>query len=136
MDHPLAFQVRLQVPFDQAMENVISALKQEGFGVLTSIDVQTTLKEKLGEDFRPYVILGACNPPLAHRALTADSTVGVLLPCNVTLEDTGDGIHISLANPEGMLTMGVLAENEKIKQVAQEARERIQRVASHLNQIA
>lgn len=132
MDQPLTFQVRLPAPFDQAMEKVISALKQEGFGVLTRIDVRSTLKEKIGEDFRPYVILGACNPPLAHRALTADASVGVMLPCNVTVEAIEGEILVSLANPEGMLTMGALAENAALQQVAQEAKERIRRVASHL----
>lgn len=132
MDQPLTFQVRLPAPFDQAMEKVISALKQEGFGVLTRIDVRSTLKEKIGEDFRPYVILGACNPPLAHRALTADASVGVMLPCNVTVEAVEGEILVSLANPEGMLTMGMLAENAALQQVAQEAKERIRRVASHL----
>lgn len=132
MDQPLTFQVRLPAPFDQAMEKVISALKQEGFGVLTRIDVRSTLKEKIAEDFRPYVILGACNPPLAHRALTADASVGVMLPCNVTVEAIEGEILVSLANPEGMLTMGAFAENAALQQVAQEAKERIRRVASHL----
>ncbi len=89
------------------MEKVIAALKEEGFGVLTRIDVRATLKEKLGEDFRPYVILGACNPPLAHRALSQDAVAGLLLPCNVTVEEDPAGGSIArIANPEMMMTVG------------------------------
>jgi uncharacterized protein (DUF302 family) len=92
--------------------------------------VKSTLKEKLGQDFRPYIILGACNPPLAHRALTTDSRVGVMLPCNVTVEQQGEDILVSLANPEGMLTIGTLGEHPEMKEIAQEAGERIKKVAA------
>jgi uncharacterized protein (DUF302 family) len=88
----LAFQVEMSDSFDAALEQVTAALKTQGFGVLTRIDVRSTLKEKLDTDFRPYVILGACNPPLAHQALENEPLVGLLLPCNVTVESTESGV--------------------------------------------
>ena len=135
MDQPLAYQVRIKNSFDQALESVTDALKAEGFGVLTQIDVKHTLKEKLGEEFRPYRILGACNPPLAHRALSTDSSVGVLLPCNVTIEEIEGEILVSLANPEGMLTMGTLGDNVVMQEVAREANDRIKQVAARLEKL-
>ncbi len=132
MSQTLSFQVTLSEPYEQAIEKVIAALKAEGFGILTRIDVQATLKEKLDVEFRPYIILGACNPPLAHRALQADPTVGLLLPCNVTVEDTGDGSLVSIVNPEAMLGVGPLAENAEVRTVATEARQRLERVAQSL----
>ena len=86
MAESLAFKVHLDRTFEEALEAVTAALKGEGFGVLTHIDVRATLKEKLGEDFRPYAILGTCNPPLAHRALSHEAQAGLMLPCNVTVE--------------------------------------------------
>src|SRR5712692_9699009 len=86
-----SFATSVAAPFEQALERTRAALKEQGFGVLTEIDVRKTLQEKLGADFRPYVILGACNPPLAQRALQADLGVGLLLPCNVIVYDNGDG---------------------------------------------
>ena len=130
MEQTIAYQVRIRAPFDEAVTVITDALKSQGFGILTQIDVKSTLKEKLGEDFRPYIILGACNPPLAHRALTTDSRVGVMLPCNVTVEQQGEDILVSLANPEGMLTAGTLGEHPEMKAIAQEANERIQKVAA------
>ncbi len=132
---PLAYQVRFQMSFDEAIDTVTRALSEEGFGVLTRIDVKKTLKEKLGEDFRPYVILGACNPPLAHRALTADPIVGVMLPCNVTVEASDGEILVSLLNPEEMFSFGSLGDNPAIQEVAREASDRIQRVAAQLRQL-
>lgn len=132
MKQPLTYQVRLTTSFEQALDAVTTALKQEGFGVLTRIDVQNTVKEKLGEEFRPYVIFGACNPHLAHRALTADPSVGVMLPCNVTVEEIGADILITIVNPKAMLTFGSLADNPTIREVAQMANERMQQVVSHL----
>lgn len=129
----IAFQTKLDLPYEQAIEQVTAALKAEGFGVLTRIDVKATLKEKLDQDFRPYVILGACNPPLAHRALQADPTVGVMLPCNVTVEQDGDGTLVSIANPEMMLGAGQLANNHELQQVAADARTRLERVQSSLS---
>jgi len=133
MSNELGFEVSLEMPYDMALEKVTAALKVEGFGVLTRIDVQTTLKEKLGADFRPYAILGACNPPLAHRALSSDSRAGLMLPCNVTVE-AGDrgGTIIRIANPETMMQVGGLEGNEILRGVAAEARSRLERVAGAL----
>jgi uncharacterized protein (DUF302 family) len=130
MTEPFAFQLTLPEPYERAVEKVIAALKAEGFGVITRIDVKATLKEKLDIDFRPYVILGACNPPLAYRALQSEPRVGVLLPCNVTVEEGDDGALVSIVNPDAML--GALGDNEAICEVAAEARARLQRVADAL----
>jgi uncharacterized protein (DUF302 family) len=132
MSEELAFKVILKSDFDAAQEAVVEALKQEGFGVLTRIDVRATMKEKLDVDFHPYVILGACNPPLAHRALLSDSAIGVMLPCNVTLEQAGDEVIVSLANPAAMLTAGSFGDSEDLQSVADEARTRIRNVAARL----
>ena len=133
MPEELGFEVRLNHPYPRALENVIAALKAEGFGVLTSIDVRATFQEKLGEEFRPYTILGACNPLLAHRALTQDPVVGLLLPCNVTIEeDTPETSVVRFANPEAILTVGALQEDSTLNEVAREARSRLERVADAL----
>lgn len=122
--------VRLNTDYESALARVIEALKVEGFGVLTEIDVKETLKKKLGVDFRPYKILGACNPPLAHRALTVAPEVGLLLPCNVTVSQVEDGVtEVSLVDPLAML--GVVA-NPELEPVAKEARARLERVAAAL----
>lgn len=128
----LAYEVVLDAPYEEAVEKVTAALKAEGFGVLTRIDVKETLKEKLDEDFRPYVILGACNPPLAHRALQADPKVGVMLPCNVTVETAEDGTRVMIANPITMMGSGDLAGNDDLRAVAQEAQAKLARVAESL----
>ena len=133
MTNEIGFEVKINQPYEEALNRVIAALKDEGFGVLTRIDVKATLKEKLGEDFRPYMILGACNPPLAHRALTTDAVVGLMLPCNVTVESTPDDCTmVRIANPELMMTIGSLDENESVRDVANEARARLERVARAL----
>ena len=101
--------------------------------MLTRIDVKAIMWEKLGEEFRPYVIMGACNPPLAHRALSTDSVVGLMLPCNVTVEaNPQGGSLVRLANPEMMLQVGTLENNLTLREVAAEARERLERVAKTL----
>jgi uncharacterized protein (DUF302 family) len=131
LDH-LSFQVKMPEPFERVIEKVTAALKEEGFGVLTEINVQSTLKEKLGVDFRKYAILGACNPPLAHRVLEEDPRMGLLLPCNVTVEEVEEGCLVSLVNPEAMLGMGNLSDQQTIQEIAWEAGQRIERVARAL----
>ena len=106
------------------------ALKTEGFGVLTQIDVKTTLKQKINVDFRRYVILGTCNPTLAHRALSANPDVGLLLPCNVTVQEVDNGIVVTAVDPIQML--GVLQEEPAVKAVAIEAKTKLERVISSL----
>ena len=126
----LGIFVRLAIPFETALEKTIAALKAEGFGVLTEIDVKDTLKKKIGVDLLPYKILGACNPPLAYRALTAAPEVGLLLPCNVTVRQLEDGtIEVAIIDP---LMMMSVVENADLKPVADEARARLERVAQTL----
>jgi uncharacterized protein (DUF302 family) len=120
----------LKLPFDEAIEKTTAALKAEGFGVLTRIDMQSTFKEKINVDFRPFVILGACNPPLAHRALSANADVGLLLPCNVTVQDEGGRVTVTAVNPEMML--GALGADPAVSAVAAEARTRLERVITSL----
>ena len=133
MKEGIAIEIKLEKPFESAVEIVVEELKNQGFGVLTRIDVQATLKEKLDMDFRPFVILGACNPPLAHRALSEDAVVGLMLPCNVTIEaETENTSVVRLANPETMMTVGGLKDNEVLIDVAAEARQRIEKVAASL----
>lgn len=119
------FRTRLDLPYEQAVEKVTAALKTEGFGVLTEIDVQATLKKKLDVDFRRYIILGACNPALAHQALNAELEVGLLLPCNVIVYEDDGGSVVSIVDPIAML--GVV-ENPEVDPVAHEAQARLQRV--------
>ena len=123
------FAVDTHLSFEDAELKVRDLLKQEGFGVLTEIDVQKTLKEKLGVDFRRYRILGACNPPLAHRALTVESGVGLLLPCNVVIEDLGRGSRVLFLDPVAALG---IAGNPEIAPLATEASARLHRVAQGL----
>jgi uncharacterized protein (DUF302 family) len=122
--------VRLEADFDAAVVRVTAALKAEGFGVLTEIDVQETLKKKLGVDFRRYKILGACNPPLAYRALTVAPEVGLLLPCNVVVSEVTDGqTDVSLVDP--LMMLGVVPHPD-LQSVADEAAARLDRVAASL----
>jgi uncharacterized protein (DUF302 family) len=134
MSDPIAFDVALPGSFDDTLERVTTALKAEGFGILTRIDVHTTLKQKIDVDFRPYAILGACNPPLAHRALSHDAEVGLLLPCNVTVEvaPSGKGCVVRIADPKMMMTIGRFGDDPALTAVAQEARDRLGRVAATL----
>jgi uncharacterized protein (DUF302 family) len=126
----LGFTARLKTDFESAIQRVTEALKVEGFGVLTEIDVQETLKKKINADFHPYKILGACNPSLAHRALTANPQVGLLLPCNVVVSQAeGDAVEISLVDPLSML--GIVTD-PAVEPVAREAREKLERVAASL----
>lgn len=116
------------IAFEDAVRRTTDALKDEGFGILTEIDVQETLKKKLDVDFRRYVILGACNPPLAKRALDAEPQIGLLLPCNVVVQEASGGdVTVSIADPEAMFT---LVDNPTVTPVAEEAEQRLRRVIS------
>ena len=128
-----AFEVELDRPFDAAVQEVTDALKAEGFGVLTRADLDQAFREKLGEDFRPYTILGACNPPLALRALNARPEVGLFLPCNVTVEAVSEGHSlVRLLNPMAIMGQASFADDPAMTEVAEEAHARIRRVARSL----
>ena len=114
--------IRTPIPFAEAVARVREALKAQGFGVLTEIDVQATLRDKLGQDIEDYLILGACNPPLAHRALDADRKIGLLLPCNVVVRTEGAETIVEALNPE---VMAEVAGRPSLKPVADEASSRI-----------
>ena len=121
--------VRLNLAFGEAVDRVRAALKEQGFGVLTQIDVQATLREKLGEEMEPYLILGACNPPLAHRALDVDRKIGLLLPCNVVVRADGDVTVVEALEPRIMVQ---LTGREELDSVAQEAAERLETALAEL----
>lgn len=121
--------VRLSLPFAEAVDRVRAALKEQGFGVLTQIDVQATLREKLGEEMEPYLILGACNPSLAHRALDADRRIGLLLPCNVVVRADGDVTVVEALEPRIMVQVTGL---EELGSVAGEAAERLEAALDEL----
>ncbi len=124
------FSTKVDQSFDDVVTQVTEELKKEGFGVLTEIDVQSTLKEKLGAETRPYVILGACNPPLAHQALQADPDIGLLLPCNVVVREEENGaVTVAFMDPEAVLG---LVEREGVAGLAQEVRQRLERVREAL----
>ncbi len=128
---PYGFERHLaQATFEEALEKVTVALKGEGFGILTQIDVKDTLKKKLDIDFRRYTILGACNPQLAHQALTVDPQIGLLLPCNVVVQEAPQGgVMVSIADPRSMFT---LVKNPGLTPVVDEAETRLRRVAAAL----
>jgi uncharacterized protein (DUF302 family) len=118
------FGTTVNLPYEQAVERTRGALKDQGFGVLTEIDVKQTMKAKLDVDFRRYIILGACNPPLAYRALSADLGIGLLLPCNVVVYDNGDGTStVEVMDPEAAL--GLVGDNPAVAEVAREAGTRL-----------
>jgi len=126
------FGTVINLPYDQAIERTRAALKEQGFGVLTEIDVKATMKAKLDADFRPYVILGACNPPLAHRALSADLGIGLLLPCNVVVYDNLDGTSsVEAMDPQAALSL--VGDNPDIAEVAREAGTRLRAALDRLN---
>lgn len=118
-----AMTVRTSASFSEASRRIRELLKAQGFGVLTEIDVQATLREKLGERMEQYVILGACNPPLAHRALTADRSIGLLLPCNVVVRETSDGSIVEALDPRAIADV---AGNTELTDIAEDAAARIQ----------
>lgn len=129
MSKSIGFGRTIAMSFDQARERVTEALREEGFGVLTEIDVAATLKTKLGVDIAPCRILGACNPQLAHRALQAEPQVGLLLPCNVVLRGEGDGVRVEFMDPGAVLGLVTAPE---IREVAAQAKERLQRACAAL----
>jgi len=127
---PVGIRVKVPLAYAEAVEKTIAALKTEGFGVLTSIDVKQTMKEKLGEEYRPYVILGACNPPLAHRALNVTPEVGLMLPCNVVVYEEEGGCVVSAMDPTAAMQM---VSHPELEAVAKEVRAKLERV---LQQVA
>ena len=128
----MAYEVTIDAPYDQSLQRVIDALKVEGFGVLTRIDVHDAFKEKLGVEFRNYSILGACNPSLAHKALSSRPDAGLMLPCNVIVEETDDGTLVRIVDPAAMMQAGGLAGDPVLEQVGGEAEQRLKRVAAAL----
>ncbi len=123
------FSKNVSLPYEKAIEKVTEELKKEGFGVLTTIDVQDTLKKKLDVDFNKYVILGACNPPFAHKALVAEEQIGLLLPCNVIVYEKNGRTIVAAFDP---MTMATMVENEALKSIAEEVAARLRRVINSL----
>jgi uncharacterized protein (DUF302 family) len=130
MDTKFGFGKTVDLGFEEALETVTEELSKEGFGVLTEIDVQATLKKKLGEDMPPYKILGACNPPLAHQAVTAVPEIGLLLPCNVLVRENDEGkVRVSFMDPGAVLG---LVDNPDVEPLAAEVKTRLERVLAAL----
>jgi len=118
------------ISFDDAKEKVIEELKKEGFGVLSQINIKTTLKNKLDVDFRPYVILGACNPPLAYKTLQAEAKIGLMLPCNVIVEENENGtIEVSAVNPVASM---IAVKNDNLADIASEVEQILKKVIENL----
>jgi len=128
----MSYDVSLDTSYDESLERVIEALKVEGFGVLTRIDIHDAFKEKLGVDFRKYSILGACNPPLAHKALSARPDAGLMLPCNVVVEEVDGGTLVRIVDAAAMMQAGGLDGDPVMKEVGSEAEVRLKRVAEAL----
>ena len=123
------FSKTLDITFDEAIEELTNALKAEGFGILTEIDVQATLKKKLDVDFRPYKILGACNPPFAHEALQAEDKIGTMLPCNIILQERENGIEVAAIDPIASMSA---VNNEKVTEVAGKIQSKLKSVIESL----
>jgi uncharacterized protein (DUF302 family) len=119
------FSKTVDLPYEEVIEKVATELKKEGFGVLTSIDVKETLKQKINVDFKKYIILGACNPPIAHKALQEEEELGLLLPCNVVVYEKENKTCVSIFDP---MVMTKIIENDKMKPIATEIQEKLQRV--------
>lgn len=129
----MGFEVRMAGPFGRALDEVEAELKLKGFGVLTRADLKAAFAEKLGEEFREYTILGACNPELAHLALSAHPEVGLLLPCNVTVEEDDDGaVLVRITDPEALFGASGVEADEAIRPVISEARDLLGAVATTL----
>jgi uncharacterized protein (DUF302 family) len=125
-----ALTTTVQAPYDDTVEAVREALGEQGFGVLTEIDIKATLKKKLDVDVPAQVILGACRPPLAHAALQAEPSIGLLLPCNVVVRETTDGTVVEAVDPQTMVAM---TDNERLQPVADEAKERLEKALASLS---
>jgi uncharacterized protein (DUF302 family) len=119
------FSKKVNLPYQEAVDKVTEELRKEGFGVLTSIDVKDTLKKKINVDFKKYMILGACNPPLAHKALEEEEELGLLLPCNVIVYEKAGGTVVSFFDP---MIMTQIINNDKLKAVAEEVKSKLKRV--------
>jgi uncharacterized protein (DUF302 family) len=125
------FDFELPLAFDEAVERVTAELQTEGFGVLTRADLHEAFEEKLGETFRPYVILGACNPPLAFRALNAHPEVGLFLPCNVTVEAAGEGAsRVRILDPDLIMGQEEFGEDPVMREIAADAKARLERASA------
>lgn len=123
------FSKTVDLPFEQTIERVTEELKKEGFGVLTTIDVKETLKKKIDVDFKKYTILGACNPPIAHKALQTEEELGLLLPCNVIVYEKDDKTIVSMFDP---MLMTDIIKNEQMEPIAKEVKEKLQRVLAEI----
>jgi len=124
------FSKTIQSGFDAAVEKVTAALKTEGFGVLTEIDIRATLKKKLDVDFKPYKILGACNPPFAYKALQAEDKIGLMLPCNVIVQDAGNGqVEVAAVDPAASMQA---IENKGLEEIAAAVRGKLKKVVDSL----
>lgn len=117
------------ISFDEAIIKVTDALKEEGFGILTEIDIMETLKKKLDKDFRPYKILGACNPPFAYKALLAEDKIGAMLPCNVIVQQLEDGVEVAAVDPVASM---LAVENKALEEIAIEIRDKLRSVIDSL----
>lgn len=130
MQNKYGFGKTVDLAFDAALTRVTEELQKEGFGILSEIDVSATLKKKLNQDMPPYRILGACNPPLAYRALSAEPTIGLLLPCNVVVrQDEQGGVHVDFMDPIGVMN---LVDKPEVEALAKEVRQRLDRVLDKL----
>ena len=123
------FSKTVTMPFEQTIEKVTEELKKEGFGVLTTIDVKDTLKKKIDVDFKNYTILGACNPPIAHKALQTEEELGLLLPCNVIVYEKGNQTQVSIFDP---MLMTNVVDNEQMVPIAKEVKEKLERVLAQV----
>ena len=124
------YRTKLNIPFEEAAERTKTELAKEGFGVLTEIDVKNTLKQKLGIEFSDYLILGACNPPLAHRSLEAEKEIGLLLPCNVIVYEDKKGVCVSAILPSAAMSV---VENKELETLAGEVESKLKKVIDSIN---